>query len=37
MEEQEEMEVEEEKEEEAECMTFLSKKSKLGMNEVALF
>jgi hypothetical protein len=31
------MEVEEEKAEEAECVTFLSRKSKLGMNEVALF
>jgi hypothetical protein len=33
----EEMKVEEEKGEEAECVTFLSRKSKLGMNEVALF
>ncbi len=31
------MEVEEEKGEEAECVTFLSRKSKLGMNDVALF
>ncbi len=31
------MEVEEERGEEAECVTFLSRKSKLGMNEVALF
>jgi hypothetical protein len=32
------MEVEEEKgREEAECVTFLSRKSKLDMNEVALF
>ncbi len=37
MEEREEMEVEEEKREEAECVTFLSRKSKLDMNEVALF
>jgi hypothetical protein len=33
----EEMEGEEEKGEEAECVTFLSRKSKLGMNKVALF
>ncbi len=31
------MEVEEEQGEEAECVTFLSRKSKLCMNEVALF
>ncbi len=31
------MEVEEEKGEKTECVTFLSRKSKLGMNEVALF
>jgi hypothetical protein len=31
------MEVEEEEGEEAVCVTFLSQKSKLGMNEVALF
>ncbi len=31
------MEVEEEKGEEAQCVMFLSRKSKLGMNEVALF
>ncbi len=37
MEEREEMEVEEEQGDEAECVTFLSWKSKLGMNEVALF
>ncbi len=37
MEEREEMEVAEEKGEEAECVPFLSRKSKLGMNEVALF
>jgi hypothetical protein len=37
VEEREEMEVEEEEGEEAVCMTFLSRKSKLGMNEVALF
>ncbi len=37
MEEWEEMGVEEEKGEEAECVTFLSRKSKLGMIEVALF
>jgi hypothetical protein len=37
VEEREEMEVEEAKGEEAECVTFLSRKSKLGMNEVALF
>ena len=37
MEEWEEMEVKEEKGEEAECVTFFSRKSKLGMNEVALF
>ncbi len=36
MEEWEEMEVEEEKREEAQCVTFLSRKSKLGMNDVAL-
>jgi hypothetical protein len=37
VEEWEEMAVEEEKGEEAECGTFLSRKSKLGMHEVALF
>jgi hypothetical protein len=37
VEEREEMEVEEEKGEEAECVTFLSRKSKLDMNEVSLF
>jgi hypothetical protein len=37
VEEWKEMEVEEEKGEEAECVTFLSRKSKLGMNDVALF
>ncbi len=37
VEEQEEMEIEEEEVEEAVCVTFLSWKSKLGMNEVALF
>jgi hypothetical protein len=37
VEEWEEMEVEEEKGGGAECVTFLSRKSKLGMNEVALF
>jgi hypothetical protein len=37
VEEQEDMEVEEEKGEEAECVTFLSRKIKLGMNESALF
>jgi hypothetical protein len=37
VEEWEEMEVEEEKVEEAECVTLLNRKSKLGMNEVALF
>jgi hypothetical protein len=37
VEEWEEMEVEEEEGEEAMCVTFLSQKSKLGMNEVALF
>jgi hypothetical protein len=37
VEEWEEMEVEEEEGEEAVCVTFLSWKSKLGMNEVALF
>jgi hypothetical protein len=31
------MEVEEEKGEEAECAMFLSRKNKLGMNDVALF
>ncbi len=31
------MEVEEEKGEEAECVMFLSRKSKLGMNDVVLF
>ncbi len=37
MEEQEEMEVEEEKGEEAVCVTFVSRKSKLGKNYVVLF
>ncbi len=37
VEEWKEMEVEEEEWEEAVCVTFLSRKSKLGMNEVALF
>jgi hypothetical protein len=37
VEEWEEMEVEEEKGEKAECVTFLSRKSKLGIHEVALF
>jgi hypothetical protein len=37
VEEREEIEVEEEEGEEAVCVTFLSRKSKLGMNEVALF
>ena len=37
VEEREEMEVEEEEGEEAVCVMFLSRKSKLGMNEVALF
>jgi hypothetical protein len=37
VEEREEMEVEEEEGEEAVSVTFLSRKSKLGMNEVALF
>ncbi len=37
MEEREEMEVEEEEGEEAVCVMFLSRKSKFGMNEVALF
>jgi hypothetical protein len=37
VEEQQEMEVEEEEGEEAVCVTVLSRKSKLGMNEVALF
>jgi hypothetical protein len=37
VEEQEEIEVEEEKGEEAVCVTFLSRKSKLSMNEVTLF
>jgi hypothetical protein len=37
VEEREEMEVEEEEGDEAVCVTYLSRKSKLGMNEVALF
>jgi hypothetical protein len=37
VEEWEEMEVEEDEEVEAVCVTFLSRKSMLGMNEVALF
>ncbi len=37
MAEREEMEVEEEEREEAMCVMFLSWKSKLGMNVVALF
>ncbi len=37
VEEREEMEGEEETVEEAECVTFLSRKSKLGMDKIALF
>ncbi len=37
MEESEEMEGKEETGEEAECVTFLSRKSKLGMDKIALF
>jgi hypothetical protein len=35
VEEREEMEVEEEEGKEAECVTFLSRKSKLGMDKIA--